>query len=298
MTTSYRRSDSVHQPDPELETPLFIELMANLRGDPAPTGAAVDTIDLRHDGTVGVDTAPAVVTGPLGVIDPVDYDEVVQRAEELAPILVDYRAVAEAGRPEYRRLRRLWDLAFVLALGVVAVPLVALAALALKLEDRSAPVFYRQYRTGHLGRRFQIVKLRSMVANADDLKAQLADQNLRNGPDFKVVDDPRITRVGRFLRRTSIDELPQLWNVLRGEMTLVGPRPTSLGIDAYKSWQLERFDVLPGLTGLWQATARDSESWEDRLALDITYVRRACPALDWWIVGKTVRVVLSGTGST
>ena len=222
-------------------------------------------------------------------------DGVEARAEALAPILARF----ESGRhPKPGDLRRVLDLVAVAMLAPVAAVLVAVAAVALKLENPSAPVFYRQARTGFKGRRFRIVKLRSMVPDADARKAELAAQNLRNGPDFKVVDDPRITAVGRQLRRTSIDELPQLWNVLRGDMTLVGPRPTSLDVDAYEPWQMERFDVMPGLTGLWQVAARDSESWDDRIALDIAYVRRVRPALDLWILVKTVQIVVLGVGST
>ncbi len=306
MTTSYGASVETESggtaSDPELNTPLFIELMENLDlgvSSEAAEPGSVHSIDLRDPNVVVVKRASTTRAHPLDITEPVDYQRLAERAEALAPILTDYTdRSADKDRPDYHNLSRVWDLLFVLALGLMAVPLVMLAAIALKIEDRSAPVFYRQFRTGHLGRRFRIVKMRSMVPNADELKAELAEKNLRDGPDFKAVDDPRITRVGRFLRRTSIDELPQLWNVLTGEMTLVGPRPTSLNIDAYTSWQLERFDVKPGLTGLWQATARDSESWEDRLALDITYVRRACPSLDVWIVAKTIQVVLRGTGST
>lgn len=222
-------------------------------------------------------------------------DDIEARAEALAPILA---RLPSGEHPEPGLLRRMLDLLVVAALVPVAIPLIVAAAILLKIEAPSAPVFYRQARTGYRGRRFRIVKLRSMVRDADELKAELAAQNLRSGPDFKVADDPRITSVGRQLRRTSIDELPQLWNVLRGDMTIVGPRPTSLDLDAYVPWQLERFEVMPGLTGLWQVAARDSESWDDRIALDIGYVRRVCPRLDLWILVRTVQVVIKGVGST
>ena len=285
-------SDSVSVIDLRSETPT-LELLETPAGrgrplevlpDPTPEVDGLDgDLDLRSD--VRGDTAVRV-GAPF---------EVESRAEELAPVLTRFRS---GYRVKPGRLRRIVDVMAAALVAPLALPLVAAGAVALKLEDSTAPVFYRQHRTGFNGRRFKIIKLRSMVPNADALKAELAEQNLRNGPDFKVVDDPRITAVGRQLRRTSIDELPQLWNVLTGDMTLVGPRPTSLDVDAYEPWQMERFDVMPGLTGLWQVSARESESWDDRIALDIAYARRVRPSLDLWILLKTVEVVVRGTGST
>lgn len=204
-------------------------------------------------------------------------------------------------RPQNRaddRVRRMADLVVVTLLAAPAAVVVALCAVALRIESPRAPVFYRQWRTGHRMTRFRIIKLRTMVPDADARKAELRRQNMRSGPDFKIVGDPRITGVGRVLRRLSLDEVPQLVNVARGEMTLIGPRPTSLDVDAYEEWQLERFDLPPGLTGLWQAEARASESWDERIALDIGYVRRRSVRLDLRILKSTVRTVLRGEGST
>jgi lipopolysaccharide/colanic/teichoic acid biosynthesis glycosyltransferase len=200
--------------------------------------------------------------------------------------------------PRYDVLRRAFDLTVVAVLAIPAALVVAVCAVALRIESPRAPTFYRQWRTGHRTERFLIIKLRTMVPDADARKAELRRHNLRTGPDFKVLDDPRVTRVGRVLRRLSLDELPQLVNVARGEMTLIGPRPTSLDVDSYEPWQLERFDLPPGLTGLWQAEARASESWDDRIALDIAYVRRRSLRLDWRILRSTVRTVVQGEGST
>ena len=200
--------------------------------------------------------------------------------------------------PVYDRVRRVADLFLVVVMALPAAVAVAACAVALRIESPRAPVFYRQWRTGHRTERFLMIKLRTMVPDADAKKAELRRQNMRTGPDFKVVGDPRITRVGRILRRLSLDEVPQLVNVARGEMTFVGPRPTSLDVDAYDEWQLERFDLPPGLTGLWQAEARASESWDERIALDIAYVRRRCVRLDLRILRSTVRTVLRGEGST
>ena len=220
----------------------------------------------------------------------------VARAEEIWPPVLEYPE--RPTRAAYDRFRRMLDLVAVGLLAVPATVIVGLAAIALKVESPRAPVFYRQMRTGYRTERFEIIKLRTMVPNADALKASLAADNMRSGPDFKVARDPRITRIGRVLRRTSIDELPQLANILRGDMTLIGPRPTSLDVDAYEPWQLERFEVRPGVAGLWQAEARDSESWDERIALDIAYARRRCFRLDVRILFSTLRTVVRGVGST
>src|SRR5262249_42485043 len=151
---------------------------------------------------------------------------------------------------------------------------------AIKLTSPHGPVLFVQRRTGYRGRQFKLYKLRTMVPNAEAMKSRLAHLNDRQWPDFKIKRDPRVTRVGRLLRTTSIDELPQLFNVLRGDMSLVGPRPTSLPSSEYERWQAERFGVRPGLTGLWQVAARDSSSFDQRLRLDIAYATRQSLRLD------------------
>jgi lipopolysaccharide/colanic/teichoic acid biosynthesis glycosyltransferase len=195
------------------------------------------------------------------------------------------------------RARRFVDIVVAATLLVVALPVIVLAALAVKVTSPGGPALFVQRRTGHRGRQFDLVKLRTMVPDADALKAQLAHLNARQWPDFKIERDPRITRVGRFLRATSIDELPQLFNVLRGDMALVGPRPTSLRRDSYAPWQYERFDVRPGLTGLWQVSARDTPSFDHRLRLDIAYSARRSWRLDVAILLRTIPVVLFGRGA-
>ena len=135
------------------------------------------------------------------------------------------------------------------------------------------PVIYAAERTGVKGRRFRCYKFRSMVTNADHLKDDLRAQNQREGPIFKIVADPRITRVGRFIRRYSLDELPQLWNVLRGDMSMVGPRPHPVDeVNHYELHHYRRLDMKPGITGLWQITARHSPSFELNMHLDLTYI--------------------------
>jgi len=136
-----------------------------------------------------------------------------------------------------------------------------------------------------------------MVANAEELKAQLAHLNELQWPDFKITDDPRVTRVGKFLRVTSLDELPQLFNVLRGDMSLVGPRPTSFAADTYDLWHTVRLEVRPGLTGLWQVRARHTSEFDDRLRLDVEYVRKMSIATDMSILLQTVGSVLHRSGA-
>ena len=155
----------------------------------------------------------------------------------------------------------------------------------------------RRSASGLKGRRFRCYKFRTMSADADKLKEHLRVHNQRQGPFFKMVDDPRITRAGRFLRRYSLDELPQLWNVVRGEMSLVGPRPHPLDdFERYDLGDLQRLDVPPGLTGLWQVTARRDPSFERGLALDLEYIRSWTLWRDFQILYKTISVVLHGSG--
>jgi len=181
------------------------------------------------------------------------------------------------------------------ALGITA-PLLAVIALVIKLES-PGPVLYQAQRAGLKGRRFRCYKFRTMDAGADKLKERLRISNERQGPFFKMADDPRITRAGRFLRRYSLDELPQLWNVVRGEMSLVGPRPHPLDdFERYDLGDLQRLDVPPGLTGLWQVTARRDPSFERGLALDLEYIRSWTLWRDFQILYKTVSVVLHGSG--
>ena len=176
-------------------------------------------------------------------------------------------------------------------------PLLGLLAIAIRF-DSPGPVLYSSWRMGRKGRKFRCYKLRSMVANADELKDGLRQQNERNGPFFKMENDPRVTRLGRWVRKYSFDELPQLWNVLRGEMSLVGPRPHPL--DDYERYQLEdvrRLDVKPGITGLWQVYARRDPSFEKNMTLDLEYIETWSLWLDAKILLKTFPAVLNGSGA-
>ena len=193
-------------------------------------------------------------------------------------------------------LKRTVDTVIAATALVFAAPLLTIIALVIKLES-PGPVLYQAPRVGLKGRRFRCYKFRTMSADADQLKDRLRARNQRQGPFFKIADDPRITRAGRFLRRYSLDELPQLWNVVRGEMSLVGPRPHPLDdFERYDLGDLQRLDVPPGLTGLWQVTARRDPSFERGLALDLEYIRSWTLWRDFQILYKTVAVVLHGSG--
>lgn len=199
-------------------------------------------------------------------------------------------------RPRYEQIKRSLDVTLCLAAMPVALPIMAVCALLVWVDD-PGPVLFVQRRTGRGGRRFRMYKFRTMIRDAADLKEQFAHLNELSGPDFKITDDPRITRVGHFLRRTSLDELPQLFNVLKGEMSIVGPRPTSFEARTYSLWHTERLEVLPGITGLWQVCGRSDVDFDDRVRLDIEYVRSRSFALDLRIIFETVRAVVSGSGA-
>ncbi len=194
-------------------------------------------------------------------------------------------------------LKRIVDL----ALGSLLLPFFALififVALLIKL-DSPGPVIFKQRRVGKDGREFDVYKFRSMVKDADKMKAALADLNEAEGPLFKIKEDPRLTRAGRFLRRASLDELPQLVNVLRGEMSLVGPRPgTPAEVAEYEPWQRERIRVRPGMTGLWQVSGRSDIPFDEMCLLDIFYVENWSLGLDIRIILQTIPRVLFGYGA-
>jgi len=180
---------------------------------------------------------------------------------------------------------------------VVGFPVMLAIALAVKW-DSPGPIFYRAQRIGRKGRTFTCFKFRTMVVNADNLKADLEHMNEREGILFKIVNDPRITKIGRVLRKYSLDELPQFYNVMRGDMSLVGPRPPIASeVEQYDLSHLRRLDVLPGITGLWQVEARQDPSFDSYISLDAAYVENWTLWLDLKILARTIGVVFSGTGS-
>jgi lipopolysaccharide/colanic/teichoic acid biosynthesis glycosyltransferase len=193
--------------------------------------------------------------------------------------------------------KRIMDLSIVWLAAPFWLPLIGIIALLIRITSPGAPVVFKQLRTGKGGRRFSIYKFRTMVPDAEELKANYAHLNELQWPDFKITNDPRVTPVGSFLRRTSLDEIPQLFNVLKGEMSLVGPRPTSFGSETYKLWHTERLDVIPGMTGLWQIIGRAQLEFDDRLRLDITYIERRCLWLDINILFRTLLAVFEQRGA-
>lgn len=197
----------------------------------------------------------------------------------------------------YHVTKRIFDLTLCLLAMPVLLPLLLLCAVLIKIESPGGPVVFTQLRTGKAGRRFKIYKFRTMVPNAEELKVKLAHLNELQWPDFKITNDPRITRVGRILRKTSLDELPQIINVLKGEMSLVGPRPTSFAATTYQLWHTERLDVMPGLTGLWQVYGRAQTEFDDRLRLDIMYIQHRCMAVDIELLVRTVLAVMQARGA-
>ena len=196
----------------------------------------------------------------------------------------------------YRHLKRLTDVLLCLIALPIVLPIAIACAVAIRL-DSPGPILLRQQRTGLHGSRFGMYKFRTMVRNAEELKASLAHLNILPPPDFKIPDDPRITRVGRILRKTSLDELPQLINVLIGQMSLVGPRPTSFAPSTYRLWHMERLEVRPGITGIWQVRARGSSTFDERLRLDIEYIDGMSPLLDLRIIGLTILSMVRRSGA-
>lgn len=196
-----------------------------------------------------------------------------------------------------RAVKRTVDV-LVVSLGLVILsPLMALIALAIRLNSQG-PVIFKQIRVGRDGEEFLVYKFRTMREDAEDTKGHLSDQNEAQGPIFKIRDDPRCTRVGRFLRRSSLDELPQLYNVLRGEMSLIGPRPPIPDeVKQYKPWQQRRLETSPGITGLWQVSGRSDLTFDEMVLLDLFYIENWSLLLDIKIALRTIPTIMLGTGA-
>ena len=170
-------------------------------------------------------------------------------------------------------------------------PVIAIVACAVKFTSKG-PIFFSQKRVGKNGKIFEMYKFRSMVVNAEELKEKLAHQNEMSGPMFKMKDDPRVTKIGKFIRKTSIDELPQLWNVLKGDMSLVGPRPSlPKEVAQFENWMYKRLTVKPGLTCYWQVSGRNNIDFEDWMKLDCRYVDERNLWIDIKLIFKTVLVL-------
>lgn len=198
----------------------------------------------------------------------------------------------------YLAVKRVMDLTLVALALPVLLPVFALVAVLIKLEDPKGSVFFSQKRTGRYGQRFDMYKFRSMVHNAEELKQKYAHLNELQWPDFKITNDPRVTRIGKILRKTSLDELPQLLNVLKNDMSLVGPRPTSFAPETYQLWQTARLDIKPGITGLWQIIGRGETEFTDRVYLDMFYIEHRSIMFDVEILLRTVFAVILQRGRT
>lgn len=193
--------------------------------------------------------------------------------------------------------KRAMDLTLVILAAPILIPIGLLIALLVRLDSEGPPVF-TQTRVGKNGKLFKIYKFRTMVVDAEARKAELSAFNEADGPIFKMKNDPRITRVGRILRRTSLDELPNFWNVLLGDISLVGPRPAVPSeVAQYEPWHMRRLEVMPGITGLWQVLGRSDTSWEEMVRLDIYYAENWSPGMDIRILLQTIPAVLQGRGA-
>ncbi|MBB6671713.1 sugar transferase [Cohnella nanjingensis] len=189
--------------------------------------------------------------------------------------------------------KRAFDIVMVLVGIVLVSPIMLATALMIKLEDPRGPILFSQTRIGKNGRMFKMYKFRSMVTNAEELFQELAATNEVSGAMFKMRDDPRVTRVGKFIRKTSIDELPQFFNVLRGEMSLVGPRPPLLReVALYRERDFQRLTVVPGCTGLWQVSGRSTVGFEEMVELDLAYIRKRGFWYDLRIIARTLWVMV------
>ncbi|WP_443217503.1 sugar transferase [Sporolactobacillus sp. CQH2019] len=189
----------------------------------------------------------------------------------------------------YELAKRIFDLCLAFIGLIFLLPAFLIVSLLIKWDDPHGRVFFRQIRVGKDGREFYIYKFRSMVANAEQMLNSLADQNEATGAMFKMKKDPRVTRVGRVLRKTSIDELPQLVNVLKGEMSLVGPRPPlPREVEQYSGYELQRLLVKPGCTGLWQVSGRSNLGFDQMVKLDLQYIRQRSMANDFKLILKTL----------
>jgi len=212
---------------------------------------------------------------------------------EIIPIQQKQRSLY---RPYYKVSKRIFDISVCILVVPMVLVIMGICALFIWIED-PGPIIFIQMRTGKSGRRFRMYKLRTMVKNAEELKSVYAHLNELTPPDFKITNDPRVTQTGKFLRKTSLDEIPQIFNVLKGDMSLVGPRPTSFDSKTYSLWHTERLDVLPGITGMWQVNGRSELDFTERLRLDIEYIEHQSLWQDLKILFQTVGAIFTQRGA-
>lgn len=210
-------------------------------------------------------------------------------------ILINHKEIES--RKGYHSIKRIFDVLLSVMGLIVLSPLMLVIAYKIKEED-GGPIIYKQVRVGKDGHHFEMYKFRSMVTNADRLLEKLKDQNEVDGAMFKMKNDPRITQTGHFIRKHSLDELPQLINVLKGDMSLVGPRPPLPSeVVQYTNYDKQRLYVKPGCTGLWQATVRNDVGFNGMVLLDLKYIQQASLSFDFWIMWKTIAVIFSPNSS-
>lgn len=207
-------------------------------------------------------------------------------------IAIDFPDILVKESIFYSITKRLIDIVCSLCGIILLSPLFLIVAILIKLEDPKGKIFFAQERNGKYPKTFKMYKFRSMVHNAEELLKDLMDKNEQTGPVFKMNDDPRITKVGKFIRKTSIDELPQLFNVLKGDMSLVGPRPPiPHEVEQYNSYQMQRLAVKPGLTCIWQVSGRNNIGFDEWVEMDIEYIKTRNLWLDIKLIFKTVGVL-------
>lgn len=197
----------------------------------------------------------------------------------------------------YLGTKRIIDIMGAIFALFVFLPIILIVAILIKIDNPQHPIFFKQVRVGKNETPFQMYKFRSMIIDAEEKLKDLIDLNEVSGAMFKLQDDPRITRIGKFIRKTSIDELPQLWNVLKGEMSLVGPRPPlPQEVEEYSSFDKQRLLIIPGCTGLWQVSGRNNLGFHQMVQLDIEYIQNRSILKDFIIIIKTIVQMVSGNG--
>ena len=258
-----------------------------------PSGELLEP--LRVHGGPGLGTDRGTNEGLLS--EPAGTTARRQKADRREPAVTDQVAIPDVSS-SYLIAKRVTDIIGSLLGLVLLSPLIAVVALVTKLSD-GGPVFYPHTRVGKWGREFQCIKFRTMVVDADNIKAEIAHLNTHDDHrTFKAPDDPRVTRIGRWIRRASIDEVPQLWNVLRGEMSLVGPRPpVPVEVERYDLDDMQRLMVKPGLTCIWQVSGRSRLPFTKQLELDLAYIEQRNYWLDLKLMLQTLPAVLSADGA-
>lgn len=211
--------------------------------------------------------------------------------------VVNMQLINIANQNRYEKIKRFFDICLSAAALVVLSPLLLVIAILIYLEDKG-PVIYSQTRIGKDGRAFKLYKFRSMCVDADERLRDLQKLNERDGPVFKIRDDPRVTKVGKFIRKTCIDELPQLVNIIKGDMSIVGPRPPLPNeVEQYNSYQKQRLLVVPGLTCYWQIQKGEETTFDEWVELDLKYIKERSILLDFRLILLTFKVILSGKGA-